>query len=197
MKKKPRLIRPGLIAVLLVAVPFATRADPTVFTTKAVAVQAETIVSGLEHPWGLDFLPNGDIIATERPGRIRILSGTKLSDPVEGVPDVADRGQGGLLDIAVSPDFESSNLVFFSFSQPGPGGAGTAVARARLMRDGDNARLEGMQVIFTMAKKTGTTRHFGSRLVFSPDGTLFAPPATAAMASERRTWPTMPARSSE
>ena len=159
--------------MLLAAVPFATFAEPAVFTTKAVAVQAETIVSGLEHPWGLDFLPDGDIIVTERPGRIRILSGTKLSDPVEGVPDVAGRGQGGLLDIAVSPDFESSNLVFFSFSQPGAGGAGTAVARARLVRDGDEARLEDMQVIFTMAKKTGTARHFGSRLVFSPDGTLF------------------------
>lgn len=173
MSQKPRLIRPGLIAVVLATVPFATLAEPAVFTTKAVAVQAETIVSGLEHPWGLDFLPDGDIIVTERPGRIRILSGTKLSDPVEGVPDVADRGQGGLLDIAVSPDFESSNLVFFSLSQPGVGGAGTAVARARLMRDGDKARLEDMQVILTMAKKTGTTRHFGSRLVFSPDGTLF------------------------
>ena len=136
-------------------------------------MQAETLGGELEHPWGLDFLPDGDAIVTERPGRLRILSGGELSAPVSGVPQVAAAGQGGLLDIAASPDFASSGLIYFSFSEPGDGGAGTAVARARLVRDGDAPRLEGLEVIFSMERKTGTSHHFGSRLVFHPDGTLF------------------------
>ncbi|MBS3650928.1 PQQ-dependent sugar dehydrogenase [Pseudaminobacter sp. 19-2017] len=136
-------------------------------------LQTDVIVRGLEHPWGVAFLPDGHAIVTERPGRIRILSDGKLSKPVKGVPKVAARGQGGLLDIAVSPNFASDNLVYFSFSQPGRGGSGTAAARAKLVRDGANARLENVQIIFSMKKKTRSTLQFGSRLVFAPDGTLF------------------------
>lgn len=149
-------------------------AESPAFQTDAVAVQADTVADGLENPWGLDFLPDGEAIVTERPGRMRILArdGT-LSEPVDGVPKVAARGQGGLLDIVAAPDFATSNLVFFSFSQPGQGGAGTAVARAKLVRDGANARLDDVEVIFSMKKKTRVGRHFGSRLVFAPDGTLF------------------------
>jgi len=150
---------------------FAQSSD---FQTDAVAVHAETVADGLEHPWGLDFLPDGAAIVTERPGRMRILSRDgKLTEPIDGVPDVFARGQGGLLDIAVAPDFAISNLLFFSFSQPGGSGAGTAVARARLVRDGDQAKLDDVEVIFSMKKKSRVNRHFGSRLVFAPDGTLF------------------------
>lgn len=138
-----------------------------------VAVQSEFLGGELEHPWGLAFLPNGDALVTERPGRIRILSGGELSEPVTGVPDVSAIGQGGLLDIAISPDFATSNMVYFSFSEPGDGGAGTAVARARLVRDAADASLQDVEVIFSMARKTGRNQHFGSRLVFNPDGTLF------------------------
>jgi aldose sugar dehydrogenase len=105
-------------------------AQSAAFQTEKVPVEAEIVADGLQNPWGLDFLPDGDVIVTERPGRIRILSGSRLSEPVAGVPKVAARGQGGLLDIVVAPNFASSNRVFFSFSQPGQGGAGTAVARA-------------------------------------------------------------------
>lgn len=149
-------------------------AQSATFRTETVAVEAVAIADGLRNPWGLDFLPDGEAIVTERPGRIRILSSDgQLSEPLEGVPDVVARGQGGLLDIVAARDFASSNLVFFSFSEPGEGGAGTAVARAKLVREGDQARLEDVEVIFSMAKKTGVARHFGSRLVFAPDGTLF------------------------
>ena len=149
-------------------------AQSATFQADAVPIEAETIANGLQHPWGLDFLPDGEAIVTERPGRVRILSRDgRLSEPLDGVPKVAARGQGGLLDIVAAPDFASSNLVFFSFSEPGRGGAGTAVARAKLVRDGGSARLDDVEVIFSMAKKTNVTRHFGSRLVFSPDGTLF------------------------
>jgi len=161
--------RSAIIATLLAA---------TAAALPATAVQsrdfnAEILTDGLRNPWGLDFLPGGDVIVTERPGRMRLLSKGILSKPIAGIPKVAARGQGGLLDIAVSPHFAADELIFFSFSEPGDGGAGTAVARARLVRDGGGARLEDVRTIFSMARKTGVTRHFGSRLVFAPDGTLF------------------------
>lgn len=139
----------------------------------AQTVDADILVDGLQNPWGLDFLPGGGAIVTERPGRMRLVAAGKVSEPLDGVPKVAARGQGGLLDVAVSPKFADDNLIFFSFSEPGGSGTGTAVARARLVQEGEGGRLEDVQVIFSMNKKTGTTRHFGSRLVFSPDGTLF------------------------
>jgi len=162
----------ALLLLPLGVLPFHAHAQT--FRTEAVPVEAEVVAEGLSNPWGLAFLPNGEAIVTERPGTIRILSADgQLSEPLDGVPEVAARGQGGLLDIAVAPDFESSGLVFLSFSEPGQGGAGTAVARAKLVRDGDAARLDEVRTIFSMARKTSVGRHFGSRLVFSPDGTLF------------------------
>jgi glucose/arabinose dehydrogenase len=143
------------------------------FDTQKAKILAETVVDGLENPWGLAFLPDGGAIVTERDGRIRIIADGKLSEPVAGVPQVAASGQGGLLDVALSPDFATDNLIFFSYSEPGEGGQGTAVARAKLVRDGASAKLEDLTTIFSMAKKTGTSHHFGSRLVFRPDGTLF------------------------
>jgi glucose/arabinose dehydrogenase len=80
-------------------------AQSAAFQTEKVPVEAEIVADGLQNPWGLDFLPDGDVIVTERPGRIRILSGSRLSEPVAGVPKVAARGQGGLLDIVVAPNF--------------------------------------------------------------------------------------------
>lgn len=148
-------------------------ADERVVTTDTGPVTAAIVADGLEHPWGLDFLPDGGAIVTERPGRMRLWTAGVLSDPVEGVPEVAADGQGGLLDVAVAPDFATSEAIFFSFSEPGGGGAGTAVARARLVRDGGTARLADVRTIFSMARKTGSTHHFGSRLVFAPDGILF------------------------
>lgn len=171
MKRINRL-HSALLLLPLGALPFQAHAQT--FRTEAVPVEAEIVADGLSNPWGIAFLPNGEAIVTERPGTIRILSADgQLSEPLDGVPEVAARGQGGLLDIVVAPDFESSGLVFFSFSEPGQGGAGTAVARAKLVRDGDVARLDEVQTIFSMARKTSVGRHFGSRLVFSPDGTLF------------------------
>lgn len=162
-----------MASILALGAPIPAYAQSQVFETDAVHIEAETVTDDLENPWGLDFLPGGDVIVTERPGRLRILSGGTLSEPVSGVPEVAARGQGGLLDVAAAPDFATSNLIFLSFSEPGEGGAGTAIARAKLVRDGGNPRLEDLKIIFSMSKKTGTSHHFGSRLVFRPDGTLF------------------------
>jgi len=136
----------------------------------AGVVQAQTIAEGLEHPWGLEFLPDKRMLVTERPGRLRIV-GTDglLSEPLAGVPQVYASGQGGLLDVALSPTFASDRLVYLSFAEDGAGGAGTAVARGRLGERG----LENTQVIWRQQPKVGGSNHWGSRIVFRPDGTLF------------------------
>ena len=133
-------------------------------------VTAETIASGLEHPWALAFLPDGRILVTERPGRLRVVSPTgRVSEPLGGVPRVHAQGQGGLLDVAVDPKFTENRLIYISYAEPGEGGAGTAVARGRL----GEADLEDVQVIYRQQPKVEGNSHFGSRLVFANDGTLF------------------------
>jgi glucose/arabinose dehydrogenase len=133
-------------------------------------VTAETIASGLEHPWALAFLPDGRILVTERSGRLRVVSPTgRVSEPLGGVPRVHAQGQGGLLDVAVDPKFTENRLIYISYAEPGEGGAGTAVARGRL----GEADLEGVQVIYRQQPKVEGNNHFGSRLVFANDGTLF------------------------
>jgi glucose/arabinose dehydrogenase len=133
-------------------------------------VGAETVAEGLVHPWALAFLPDGRILVTERPGRLRIVDRQgKLSQPLGGVPRVQAQGQGGLLDVAIDPAFEENRLVYLSFSEPGEGGAGTAVARGRLGEGG----LEDVTVIYRQQPKVQGSAHFGSRLVFANDGKLF------------------------
>ena len=133
-------------------------------------VTAETIASGLEHPWALAFLPDGRILVTERPGRLRIVAPSgRVSEPIDGVPQVQAGGQGGLLDVAIDPEFTENRLVYLSYAEPGEGGAGTAVARGRL----GEGELENVQVIYRQVPKVEGNGHFGSRLVFAEDGTLF------------------------
>jgi glucose/arabinose dehydrogenase len=146
--------------------------SPTPATTDDV-VRGEVVARGLEHPWALAFLPDGRALVTERPGRLRVVAtdGT-LSPPVQGVPTVAARGQGGLLDVALAPDFATSRRVYLSFAEPGEGNtAGTAVARGRLS---DDARsIADLQVIYRQQPKVAGGNHFGSRLVFAADGMLY------------------------
>ena len=138
-----------------------------------VAVKVETVAKGLSNPWGLQFLPDGRMLVTERAGRLRIISkdGT-LTPPIAGVPVVAADGQGGLLDVALAPDFAASRQIFFSFSEPRGGSRnGTAVARAKLAADG--GRLDNVEVIFRQKPDYASAAHFGSRLAFARDGTLY------------------------
>lgn len=142
----------------------------------ATSVQAEhqfrivVVAKGLAHPWGLAFLPDGRMLVTERPGRLRIVSAKgKVSPPLRGLPKIAAVGQGGLLDVALHPKFSANRLVYISFAEPGDGGLGTTVARGRLAGD----RLENVEVIFRQKPKLRGGFHFGSRLVFARDGTLF------------------------
>ncbi len=135
-------------------------------------VKVETFASGLEHPWGLEFLPDGRGLVTERPGRLRIVGRDgKLSSPLGGLLAVFAQGQGGLLDVCLDPNFSENRLVYFSFAEPGENGtAGTAVARGKLAE----GRLDSVRVIYRQERKvSGTSNHFGSRLVFRRDGTLF------------------------
>ncbi|MGH2372354.1 MAG: PQQ-dependent sugar dehydrogenase [bacterium] len=133
-------------------------------------VRVETVARGLERPWALAFLPDGRMLVTERPGRLRLVDRDgRLSEPLTGVPQVFAQGQGGLLDVALSPGFAQDRLVYLSFAEPGEGGAGTAVARGRLGERG----LDGTQVIWRQQPKVSGANHWGSRLVFRPDGTLF------------------------
>lgn len=156
----------AVFAALLFAGPRAER----VIDTQAGRIQVQTVAGGLEHPWGLAFLPDGHMLVTERPGRLRIVSKEgRLSEPLAGIPQVLAEGQGGLLDVALDPNFVSNRLIYLSYAEPGEGGASTAVARAQL---GDGA-LRDIQVIFRQQPKVSGPNHFGSRLVFSPDGKLF------------------------
>lgn len=129
-----------------------------------------TVAKGLAHPWGLAFLPDGRMLVTERVGRLRIVSADgRLSPPVKGLPKIAAVGQGGLLDVVLHPKFSENKLIYMSFSESGDGGVGTAVVRGRF----ENDRLEEAKIIFRQKPKLRGGRHFGSRLVFAPDGTLY------------------------
>jgi aldose sugar dehydrogenase len=157
------------IAVISGTAAAAPAAVRTV-NTEVGAVKVETITGGLVHPWGITFLPDGRMLVTERPGRLRIVTPDgKVSAPLEGMPEVHAQDQGGLMDVALDPDFRSNRLVWLSFAEPGEGGASTALGRGRLA----DGRIEGFTVIFRQEPKVSGSRHFGNRIVFSPEGHVF------------------------
>ncbi len=169
-----RRFPPILLCVLFIPVAVACGATSAtdVFPSEKGPVRVVTVAKDLEAPWGLAFLPDGRMLVTERPGRLRIVAadGT-LSPPIGGLPEICECGQGGLLDVALDPRFTGTHLVYISYAERTKDGAATAVARGKLMED----RLEDVQVIFRQLPKVSSdgTHHFGSRLVFAPDGTLF------------------------
>ncbi|SFP90635.1 Glucose/arabinose dehydrogenase, beta-propeller fold [Nitrosomonas cryotolerans] len=132
--------------------------------------QIKILASGLKHPWGMVFMPNGKMLVTERVGQLRIISQEgQISEPVKGVPAVLHKDQGGLLDVVLDPDFAKNHLIYFSYAEQTGKTAGTTVARAELI---DNT-LQHINVIFRQYPTTTGEKHFGSRLVFAPDGNLF------------------------
>ena len=139
--------------------------------SKDNVVRTETVASGLNHPWGFAFLPDGRIIVTERPGNVRIIDRAgKVSAPLAGAPAVAANGQGGMLDVALDPAFAQNRTIYLSFAEPGAGGtAGTAVASARLT----DTALTDVRVIYRQEPKVNGGGHFGSRIVFAKDGKIF------------------------
>jgi glucose/arabinose dehydrogenase len=138
--------------------------------TEMGPVRVHIVARGLEHPWGLAFLPDGRMLVTERLGRLRIVDPDgSISPPLAGLPEITARGQGGLLDVALHPEFADNGLVYLSYAAKGRSGVGTEVARGRL----EGNALLATEVIFRATPKGRGGRHFGSRLVFHPDGSLF------------------------
>ena len=174
------MLRKTLLATLcasaLISVTAPVFAAPAQnFKSEQGTLEVTTITTGLEHPWALAFLPDHQgMLVTERPGNLRVVSADgKLSAPLSGVPKVWAKGQGGLLDVALSPDFKQDRTVYLSYAEGGGEGdkAGTAVGRGRL--SDDLTAIKDFKVIFRQEPKLSVGNHFGSRLVFDRDGYLF------------------------
>ena len=154
---------------------FAGAVEAQTFETDKHRIVVETLARDLNHPWGLAFLPDGGMLITERVGRLRLYANGRLSKPIPGVPKVWVEGQGGLLDVALDPDFDQNSTIYLSYSEPSAtdeDDAGTAIARARLRR-APKLRLEDVKVLFSQNRQSDTSRHFGSRMVMARDGRLF------------------------
>lgn len=165
MNPKKLFVLTLLIVALLFARPFAVQ------TTQAKSnFQLITINDSVSVPWAIAWLPNGDMLVTERRGSLLRVRGSKVIARVDGVPKVRGKGQGGLLDIALHPDFKTNQLIYFSYSDPtGGGGANTAIARAKYSDDA----LSEIEVVYKAAPNTKGGNHYGSRLTFDQEGYLF------------------------
>jgi aldose sugar dehydrogenase len=161
--------RPIALVTALLALPPAAQAQT--FKSAAGDLKVETVVGGLSHPWALAFLPDGRMLVTERPGRMRIATPDgKLSGPLQGVPKVYASGQGGLLDVVLDRSFAQNKTIYFCFAEPIGGGARTAMARATLA---DDRRLDDVKVIFRQDGPLSSGNHFGCRIAQSADNNLF------------------------
>jgi len=159
----------GALALAVVASPAAAQT----FRSSAGEIQVTTIASGLANPWGLAFLPDGRMLVTERPGRLRLVTDDgKLSAPLAGVPNVFAHSQGGLHDVALDRDYAQNRTIYLCYAEPAGSGARTALARARLVNEG-TPRLDDVKPIFHQEGPLSSGNHFGCRIVAMPDGTLF------------------------
>jgi aldose sugar dehydrogenase len=165
--------------------PAFQRQTRTCSIASNVAYDVVVVARGLVHPWAVEALPGGDLRVTERPGRLRIISADgQLGEPIGGLPAVDARGQGGLLDVALSPNFTRDRTIFWSYTEPRAGGNGTAVARGVLSADRRN--VEQVRVIFRVLPTYNGSAHFGSRLAFGPDGKLYITAGERSDAPMRR-----------
>ena len=153
------------------AFPGQTRAPEV---SADVAYEVVTVAEGLDKPWAIAFLPDGRMLVTEKPGRLRIVTAAgALSEPVAGLPEMDARDQGGLLDVVLDPDFAQNKLIYWSYAEPrGNGTNSTAVARGRLVENGSSAQVADVQVIFQQNPALDSTKHYGNRLVFDREGHL-------------------------
>ncbi|WP_234189767.1 PQQ-dependent sugar dehydrogenase [Shinella sp. NM-101] len=149
-------------------------------------IGVDVVAEGLPHLWAMEFLPDGRMLVTTKDGAMHVVSqeNGEASPPIDGVPAVMSQGQGGLLDVALAPDFESSGRIYFSFSEPREGGNGTSVASARLTEEEGRLALQDVKVIFRQMPTYDGDKHFGSRLVFGPEGQLYV---TVGERSDRET----------
>ena len=142
-------------------------------TTDTATYAVTVVAKNLQSPWAVEPLPNGDLLVTEKPGRLRVVTAAgKVNPPIAGLPGVDARGQGGLLDVALSPGFANDRTIFWSFSEPRGDGNGTSIARGVLSPD--MQRLDQVRVIFRVKPTYNGVQHFGDRIAFGPDGMLYA-----------------------
>ncbi|MDX1606723.1 MAG: PQQ-dependent sugar dehydrogenase [Candidatus Competibacterales bacterium] len=174
---RPTSVSRGLSLLCLLLLGACSGTPPTsaeTVTSELHRIRIVPLVDGLVHPWGMAFLPDGRMLVTERAGRLRLIgAGHELVErPVAGLPEHIEAvGQGGLLDVALDPDYADNSLIYLSYAGRGEGGLGTEVARGRF--DPEALRLENVEILFRALPKSGGGRHFGGRLVFAPDGRLF------------------------
>lgn len=178
MRLRSRTVAPVLflMAASMLGASMSIGAQTNAPEAPKTAITLTPVAEGLERPWGLQFLPDGRYLVTELPGRLRVVGKDgSIGGPITGVPEVYAENQGGLLDVALAPDFIDSGTIFLSYSEVrGDGASATAVARGKLTLDGANGALSDVKVIFRQEPPVpGSDRHFGSRLVFTPDGNLF------------------------
>jgi glucose/arabinose dehydrogenase len=160
-----------VLATLVIAT--GTRGQSASFQSSAGQLEVETVAGGLVHPWGLAFLPDGRMLVTERPGRMRIVTRDgQMSAPLAGVPEVWASGQGGLLDVAPDTSFADNSTIYFCFAERASGGGRTALARAKLV-DGNPAKLDDVKVIFRQDGPLSTGNHYGCRIAQDTDRNLF------------------------
>jgi glucose/arabinose dehydrogenase len=160
------------VAAALLSATISTSVLAQEVQTERHTLSLETISEGLNHPWGIAFLPSGDMLVTERSGTLNIITQDGKKTPIQGTPEVVAKSQGGLLDVNIDPNYADNGWVYISYSEPDPdGGKGNSTAVMRGKIDGDKWT-EG-EVIFRQAPKYESNAHFGSRLVFSPEGHLF------------------------
>ena len=163
------------IHVLLMCMAFCLPAwaqeGTSVFKSEKHAFRVATLVTGLENPWSIAFLPDGRMLVTERAGRLRLVSHDfKLNPkPIDGLPEVVPQGQGGLFDVVLHPQYAQNGWIYWAYNAPGPGGWGTALARGKLQ----DHRMTEVQVLFSMQPKTRSNHHFGGRIVFDQAGLLY------------------------
>ena len=162
----------GLVLLTLwVCLPAWTQQRSPVIHSEKHSFRVVTLLTGLENPWSMAFLPDGRMLVTERAGRLRLVGPDfRLApQPVEGLPEVAVQGQGGLLDVVLHPQYPQNGWIYWSFNAPGPGGWGTALARGKLQ----GQRMTEVQLLFSMQPKTRSGHHFGGRMVFDRAGSLY------------------------
>ena len=176
MKTPVGLVTAALTAAILLAASFliatGTRGENVSFASSAGQLEVQTVASGLVNPWSLAFLPDGRMLVTERPGRMRVVTAEgQLSPPLKGVPEVWASNQGGLLDVIIDKSYPQNKTIYFCFAEGTGGGGRTAVARATL-NDG-NGRLDDVKIIFRQEGPLSSGGHYGCRIVQANDGNLF------------------------
>ncbi|MET0878041.1 MAG: PQQ-dependent sugar dehydrogenase [Tardiphaga sp.] len=176
MKSPVVWVTASLTAAIVVTATFliatSSRGDDTAFASSAGRLEVQTVAGGLSYPWSLAFLPDGRMLVTERPGRMRIVTPQGQLSPVGGVPEVWAAGQGGLLDVVTDQGFAQNNTIYFCYAERSGNGGRTAVARARLV-DGASPKLDDVKVVFRQEGPLSSGNHYGCRIAQAKDGYLF------------------------